>query len=55
MLAATSNILRYCVNNGQDKLVPLKAEIEILEQYIASQKMRKLQGQLLVKIPRQTS
>ena len=42
MLATTSNILRYYVNNGHRKLVPLKAEIEILEQYIYTQEMRKL-------------
>lgn len=55
MLAATSDILRYYVNNGQNKLVPLQAEIEILEQYITTQKMRKLRGNLLVEIPPSTS
>ncbi|PCJ37843.1 MAG: hypothetical protein COA99_12495 [Moraxellaceae bacterium] len=51
MLATTSNILRYYVNNGHRKLVPLKAEIEILEQYIYTQEMRKLQGEVKTDFP----
>lgn len=46
MLAATSDILRYYVNNGQQKLVPLNEEIELLKKYVSTQEMRKLLGRI---------
>ncbi len=48
MLAATSEILRYYVNNGQKKLVSVNSEIIILKKYIEIQQMRKLRGNIKV-------